>query len=144
LLVALVMGRYGHDPFAWWLLGTLLGPRLGRLALATVTDVDASVEHDRQQAQAGAELERQAETVRAWLSTQPSGPGGDGPRIPELLLAGRPAEALQRLAVERGYDLLVVGTRGRASPRSCWGARRPRSPPTQGPGPARRRRGLSV
>jgi len=91
----------------------LLGPRLGRLALATVTDLDTSVEHDRRQAQACAELERQAKTVRAWLSTQPSGPGGDGPRIPELLLlAGRPAEALQRLAVERGYDLLVVGTRG--------------------------------
>jgi nucleotide-binding universal stress UspA family protein len=168
LLVALVMGRHGHDPFAWWLLGTilgplvvplvaaaehrradrarllragvpgrgpvdvlvgvdgspeaaaalatvldLLGPRLGRLALATVTDLDASVEHDRQQAQACAELERQAETVRAWLSTQPSGADGDGPRIPELLLlAGRPAEALQRLAVKSGYDLLVVGTRG--------------------------------
>jgi nucleotide-binding universal stress UspA family protein len=27
-------------------------------------------------------------------------------------LAGRPAEALQRLAVESGHDLLVVGTRG--------------------------------
>ena len=26
LLLALVMGRHGHDPFAWWLLGTLLGP----------------------------------------------------------------------------------------------------------------------
>jgi hypothetical protein len=22
LLFALVMGRHGHDPFAWWLLGT--------------------------------------------------------------------------------------------------------------------------
>ncbi len=168
LLVALVMGRHGHDPFAWWLLGTvlgplvvplvisaerhraerarlvragepgrgpvdvlvgidgspeaaaalatvldLLGPRLGRLALATVTDLDASVEHDRLQAQACLQLQRQAETVRAWLSTQPRGPGQDGPRIPELLLlAGRPADALQRLAVESGYDLLVVGTRG--------------------------------
>jgi nucleotide-binding universal stress UspA family protein len=91
----------------------LLGPRLGRLALATVTDLDASVEHDRRRAQAYPELERQAERVRAWLSTQPSVPGGDGPRMPELLLlAGRPAEALQRLAVERGDDLLVVGTRG--------------------------------
>jgi nucleotide-binding universal stress UspA family protein len=168
LLVAFVMGRHGHDPFAWWLLGTvlgplvvpmvvaaerrradrarlvragvpgrgpvdvlvgvdgspeaaaalatvldLLGPRLGWLALATVTDVDASVEHDRQQAQASVELERQAERVRAWLSTQRRGPDEDGPRIPELLLlTGRPAEALQRLAAESGYDLLVVGTRG--------------------------------
>jgi nucleotide-binding universal stress UspA family protein len=165
LLVALVMGRHGHDPFVWWLLGTtlgplvvplvvaaehrradrallvragmpgqgpvdvlagvdgspeaaaalataldLLGPRLGRLALAAVTDMDASVEHDRQQARAHAELERQAETVRAWLSTQPSGPDENGPRIPELLLAGRRGAA----APGRGarLHLLVVGTRG--------------------------------
>src|SRR6266508_3145829 len=111
LLVAFVMGRHGHDPFAWWLLGTVLGPLV--VALATVTDVDASVEHDRQQAQASVELERQAERVRAWLSTQRRGPDEDGPRIPELLLlTGRPAEALQRLAAESGYDLLVVRTRG--------------------------------
>jgi hypothetical protein len=34
------MGRRGHDPFAWW----LLGPRLGRLALVTALQLDASVE----------------------------------------------------------------------------------------------------
>jgi nucleotide-binding universal stress UspA family protein len=34
LLLALVMGRPGHDPFAWWLLGTLLGPLAIPLALS--------------------------------------------------------------------------------------------------------------
>jgi hypothetical protein len=34
LLLALVMGRHGHDPFAWWLLGTLLGPLAIPLALS--------------------------------------------------------------------------------------------------------------
>jgi nucleotide-binding universal stress UspA family protein len=168
LLVAFVMGRNGHDPFAWWLLGTILGPlvvplavsaerrgaerprqlragvpgrgpvdvlvgvdgsaeaaaalatmldllgsRIGRLTLAAVTDLDASVEHDRQLALARMQLQRQAETVQAWLSGQPRTPDEDGPGIPDLvLLAGHPAAALQRLAIEGGYDLLVVGTRG--------------------------------
>jgi nucleotide-binding universal stress UspA family protein len=167
LLLALLMGRRGHDPFAWWLLGTtlgplalplaisaerhredrvwpvragrpgqgpvdvlvgldgsaeaaaalatvldLLGPRLGRLTLATVTGLDASVEHDRALARARAELERQGRLVQLRLSTRQHGPD-DGRRVPALVLvAGRPAEALQRLAVEGGYDLLVVGTRG--------------------------------
>jgi nucleotide-binding universal stress UspA family protein len=166
LLLALVMGRNGHDPFAWWLLGTLLGPlalplaisaqrrrrgrawlvrsgrpgrgpvdvlvgldgsaeataalaavlellgpRLGRLTLATVVDLDASVEHDRALARARAELERQARLVQLRLSTGEHGPD-DGRRVPRLvLLAGHPAEALPRLAAEGGYDLLVVGSR---------------------------------
>ncbi|HEY6707677.1 MAG TPA: universal stress protein [Actinomycetota bacterium] len=166
LLLALVMGRNGHDPFAWWLLGTLLGPlalplaisaqhrrrdrawpvrsgrpgrgpvdvlvgldgsaeataalaavlellgpRLGRLTLATVVDLDASVEHDRARARARAELERQARLVQLRLSTGEHGPD-DGRRVPRLvLLAGHPAEALARLAAEGGDDLLVVGSR---------------------------------
>ena len=35
LLLALVMGRHGHDPFAWWLLGTLLGPLAVPLAVSS-------------------------------------------------------------------------------------------------------------
>ena len=34
VLLALLMGRHGHDPFAWWLLGTLLGPLALPLAVA--------------------------------------------------------------------------------------------------------------
>ena len=167
LALALVMGRRGHDPFAWWLLGTLLGPlalplavsaerrrgegawlvrsgrpgpgpvdvlvgldgsaeadaalaaaldllgpRLGRLTLATVVDLDASVEHDRARARARAELERRGRLVQLMLSTGHHGPD-DGRRVPALVLvAGHPAEALSRLAAEGGHDLLVVGGRG--------------------------------
>ena len=167
LLLALIMGRRGHDPFAWWLLGTLLGPlalplavaaqrrspgrawlvrsgrpgrgpvdvlvgldgsaeaaaalaaalellgpRLGRLALVTVLQLDASVEHDRAQAWARAELERQGRLVQLMLAAGQHGPD-DGRRVPALVVvAGHPAEALARLATEGGYDLLVVGARG--------------------------------
>jgi nucleotide-binding universal stress UspA family protein len=167
LLLALVMGRHGHDPFAWWLLGTLLGPlalplavaadqrrgepawlvrsgrpgrgpvdvlvgldgsaeaaaalaavlellgpQLGRLTLATVVGLDGSVEHDRAQARARAELERQGRLVQLRLSTGQHGPH-DARRVPALVLAaGHPAQVLSRLAAEGGYDLLVVGSRG--------------------------------
>jgi nucleotide-binding universal stress UspA family protein len=168
LLLALVMGRRGHDPFPWWLIGSvlgplalplalsaerrrlgaasrtvragvpghgpvdvlagidgspeaaaalataldLLGPRVGRLTLASVTRLDGSVEHEREERQALAELERQAELVRARLVATPSAPPGR-PRLPQIvLLSGRPSEALERLATEGGFDLLVVGTRG--------------------------------
>jgi nucleotide-binding universal stress UspA family protein len=167
LLLALVMGRHGHDPFPWWLLGTLLGPlalplaiaaerrrgerawlvrsgrpgrgpvdvlvgldgsaeaaaalaavlellgpRLGRLTLATVIDLDASVEHDRAMARARAELERRGRLVQLRLSTGQHGPD-DGRRVPALVLVtGHPAQVLPRLAAEGGYDLLVVGSRG--------------------------------
>jgi nucleotide-binding universal stress UspA family protein len=177
LLLALVMGRHGHDPFAWWLLGTLLGPlalplavsaehrrekwawlvragrpghgpvdvlvgldgsaeataalaaalellgpRLGRLTLVTVLELDASVEHDRAQARARAELERQGRLVQLRLSTGQHGPD-DGRRVPRLvLLTGHPAEALSRLAAEGGYDLLVVGSRGAGLSRVLLGS----------------------
>ena len=39
-----------------------------------------------------------------------------------VLLAGRPAEALQRLAIEGGYDLLVVGARGAGLSRVLLGS----------------------
>jgi nucleotide-binding universal stress UspA family protein len=36
LLFGLAMGRYGYDPFAWWLLGTVLGPLAIPIALSAV------------------------------------------------------------------------------------------------------------
>jgi nucleotide-binding universal stress UspA family protein len=177
LLLALVMGRHGHDPFAWWLLGILLGPlalplavsaerrrgerawlvragrpgrgpvdvlvgldgsgeataalaavldllgpRLGRLTLATVIHLDASVDHDRALARARAELERQGRLVQLRLSTGQHGPD-DGRRVPRLVVvAGHPAQALARLAAEGGYDLLVVGGRGAGLSRVLLGS----------------------
>jgi nucleotide-binding universal stress UspA family protein len=169
LLLAVVMGRHGQDPFAWWPFGSLLGPlafplaisahrrwdeqawlvrsrwpgrgpvdvlvgaavrglaataaalaaaldllgpRLGRLSLVTVTDRDASVEHDRAQARGRAELERQGRLVQLRL---PAGQhaSDDGRRVPALVVAaGHRAQVLSRLAAEGGDALLVVGSRG--------------------------------
>lgn len=36
LLFGLAMGRHGYDPFAWWLLGTVLGPLVIPIALSAV------------------------------------------------------------------------------------------------------------
>ena len=90
----------------------LLGPQLGRLTLATVVDLDASVEHDRAKDQARAELLRRADQIRMRLWTPSQDPDEHGRPFPDLiLLPGQPAEALQRLAAEGAYDL-VVGGRG--------------------------------
>jgi nucleotide-binding universal stress UspA family protein len=162
LTLSLFMGRRGHDPFSWLLLGTLfgplgaifaaearsrerpgpadlvatgraagpgpvdvlvgidgssgsraalhavtelLGPRIGRLTLATVIPFDSGVEAQRS-ARAG--LEEQGRAVP------------DGPQLE--LLHGRPAEALLDRTVEGGYDLLVIGTRGTGASTSILGS----------------------
>jgi nucleotide-binding universal stress UspA family protein len=153
-----IMGRRGHDPFVWWLLGTVLGPlaiilalvptdrrrpavaprhggprvrgrvdvlvgldgsthaagalqamlgllgdRLGRVTLATVLPRDDSAQRRLDRSAARERLEDVAATiVRA----------GSGPRPRIALLSGRPADELERFAIEEGYDLLVVGARG--------------------------------
>jgi nucleotide-binding universal stress UspA family protein len=158
-----VMGRRGHDPFAWLLVGVLLGPlalppavaaarhpdltrprrllagapadgrvgllvgidgsaqaaaaldaaldvlgaRLGRLTLAAVTDVDATVAHDQEEARLRQELQRQADRAQARLTA-----AGVPATAELLLLRGRPAHALLEQAAAGGYGLLAVGTRG--------------------------------
>lgn len=74
----------------------LLGPRLGRLTLATVVPFDVGA---RSESLAAAALRRVA----------------DMPQTPSAeleILHGRPAEALQRRAIEGHYDLLTIGIRG--------------------------------
>jgi nucleotide-binding universal stress UspA family protein len=159
----LVMGRRGHDPFGWLLLGAiggplvlpwalaserhperaaprrlvagrraggrvdvlvgidgspqaaaaldsaveLLGSRLGRLSLAAVTDLDATVAHQQEEARLRDELQRQASRIQARLDA------AGVPAAAELvLLAGPPAQALTAYALAGGYGLLAVGTRG--------------------------------
>ena len=161
LALSLVMGRRGHDSFAWLILGTLfgplglifaiearsqestrpelmaprlssgsgpidvlvgidgspesraalgavfgiLGPRLGRLTLASVIPYDCGV--DRQRA-ARAALEDAAAVVAG------------GPRLE--VLHGRAAPALLERVVTDGYDLLVIGTRGAGASKALLGS----------------------
>lgn len=163
VVAGLVMGRRGHDPFGWLLLGAVLGPlvlplavaserhrgaaaprrlaagrqgegrvdllvgidgspeaaaaldaavnllgtRLGRLTLAAVADLDASVANQREEARLREELKGEASRIQARLDA-------DGvPVAAELvLLQGRPADALMANALAGGYGLLAVGTRG--------------------------------
>jgi nucleotide-binding universal stress UspA family protein len=83
----------------------LLGPRLGRLTLATVIPYDC-----------GFDLER---TARAALEQQGEALGG-GPRLE--LLHGRAASVLLERAAEDGYDLLVIGTRGAGASKAVLGS----------------------
>jgi len=83
----------------------LLGPRLGRLTLATVIPYDSGVDRQRT---ARAELKRLGATVE----------GG-----PELeLLHGRPGPALLEHAAVGGYDVLVIGSRGAGASKAFLGS----------------------
>ena len=83
----------------------LLGPRLGRLTLATVVPYDCGVDRQR--------------TARTILEHGRTAVGGE-PRLE--LLHGRPAPVLMERAVEDGYDLLVIGTRGAGATKAFLGS----------------------
>lgn len=166
--LTLIMGRRGHNPFGWAVLGALLGPFAVLLAVEAVLDerrasratlriavpadgsVDVMVGIDGSPEATGAmhaaldilgprvrrltlvavrpydevsgderplraELDRHAELVEADLARV-------GGRCGVLLLTGRPADELLREAHERGYDLLVVGARGRGLTKALLGS----------------------
>lgn len=107
----------------------LLGPRLGRLMLATVIDYDAAESGFPRAVReaAAARLQERADALA------PLDPG-------TMLLAGRPDEALTRAANDGGYDLLVVGRRGAGRSQAVLGsvasrlARTAKLPVLLGPG----------
>jgi nucleotide-binding universal stress UspA family protein len=84
---------------------SLLGPRLGRLTLATVIPFDCGFDRERS---AKAILEHQGDAL------------GGGARLE--LLHGRPAPVLLERATGDGYDLLVVGTRGAGASKAVLGS----------------------
>jgi len=84
---------------------TLLGPRLGRLTLATVIPYDTGVDTKRT---ARAELERQGAAMEGRADLE--------------LLHGRPGPTLLQHAAERGYDLVVIGTRGTGASKALLGS----------------------
>lgn len=97
-----VLAGYDGSPESVVALGAaadLLGPRLGRLTVATVVPFDG-----------GAEGERRATAALRGFAEQ----GGRAEALVTecTVLHGRPAEALRDLATQEGYEMIVVGTRG--------------------------------
>ncbi len=163
VMLAVVMGRRGHNSFGWLVTGTLLGPfgivlafetwrhtrqlhplpvpaatpvtagtgpvnvlvgadgspeseaamasaiallgdRLGRLTLATVVPYGDVVGPER----------RAMEALRARTARMPAA---------DLeVLHGHPSAALRQCAVEGGYQLIVVGTRGKGLTKAILGS----------------------
>jgi nucleotide-binding universal stress UspA family protein len=85
----------------------LLGPRLGRLTLAAVATLDATVARQEEEARLRQELRRQAGRVQARLRAARVDAAAE-----LVLLRGRPANTLTGHAVAGGYGLVVAGTRG--------------------------------
>lgn len=84
---------------------TLLGSRVGRLTLAHVIPIDAGSDAEKDAMKALAE----AASKNAKDATQ-------------LVLRGRPVDALRNYADRLGYELLAVGTRGHGETRSLIGS----------------------
>jgi nucleotide-binding universal stress UspA family protein len=156
LATAYVMARRGHDPFSWWLIGTMfgpltviyvldrfrldrnriyrpifqprargegpvdvligidgspeadaavatvaaiLGPRIGRLTLATVLPYDTPV---------WSPIRREAS-----VALELAGPRSINEEAEKVLLEGPPADELVRYANSEGFQLLAVGNRGK-------------------------------
>ena len=88
----------------------ILGDRLGRLTLAAVVDYDVAMGSVLAEGRRAAEtdLRRAAEATTLAPET--------------IVLSGRPAEALRKHAVEEGYELMAVGSRGRGASRTLLGS----------------------
>ena len=88
----------------------ILGPRIGRLTLAGVTEFDYG------SSQAQADTKRALDGLRAMAaSASVSLPG-------IMILSGRAADALSEHALRDGYQLLVVGRRGRGASKAILGS----------------------
>jgi nucleotide-binding universal stress UspA family protein len=90
----------------------LFGPRVRRVTLATVLDVDTAAPHADnplypepwpEEEAARRDLDAAATALEADAGIKPS----------SVILAGAPAEALERYAIEEGYEVLVIACRGR-------------------------------
>lgn len=97
----------------------LLGCRLGEVVLARVVDYEAAYDPAGQleppeswDAKDRRELDAAVEKLGAWLGFEPAG----------VLLSGRPANALRAHAEDAGFDLVVLGTRGRGLSKRLLGS----------------------
>jgi nucleotide-binding universal stress UspA family protein len=89
----------------------LFGPRVRRVTLATVLDVDTAAPHTNSTFHPGPWPEEQA--ARDDLDAAVSSLEADfGIKAGSVILPGAPAEALERYAIDEGYEVLVIGCRG--------------------------------
>jgi nucleotide-binding universal stress UspA family protein len=88
----------------------LLGTRIGRLTLARVTEFDDTSAQARKDAQTALDS-----IQRSAVSANLSNPG-------MIILSGRPADALTKEAREGGYELVVIGRRGRGASKALLGS----------------------
>ena len=90
----------------------LFGPRVRRVTLATVLDVDTAAPHTDNTLYPAPWPEEQAaldDLGRAVTSLE----ADFGIKPGSVILAGAPADALERYAIDEGYEVLVVGCRGK-------------------------------
>lgn len=168
ITLAVLMGRRGHSPFEWFLIGAvlgpmalpiawgrirdeptapdrevvdvapgpgagpvdvlvgidgsveseaalrtaveILGPRIGRLTLVGVTGFDYG------NPQVKSDTEHALETLRGMAAS------ASVAHLGITILSGRPADALPEYALRDGYQLLVVGRRGRGASKAILGS----------------------
>lgn len=87
----------------------LLGERIGRLTLAAVVDFDSADGPSEARSDAG----RHLDDVGRDISLD---------RAERAILVGAPADALEHASRDGGFDLLVVGRRGRGASRALLGS----------------------
>jgi nucleotide-binding universal stress UspA family protein len=98
----------------------LLGPQVRRLTLATVLDYDTAAPHDAylhtepwaEETAAEAGLAEAARAVVAATSVAPA----------TVVLAGRPADALERHAIDHHCDVVVLGPRRHGAAHTALGS----------------------
>lgn len=88
----------------------LLGPRIGRLTLAGVTEFDYG------------NPQVKADTRRALETLQGMAASASVAHLGITILSGKPSEALPEYALRDGYQLLVVGRRGRGASKAILGS----------------------
>ena len=103
----------------------ILGNRVGRLSLAGVVDFDAATigppaMEERELAKELAAQEAYVLGLRPSMELAEAAVRAPCPEV--VVLFGRPGRALLRKATEEGFDLIVVGTRGRGLSRAVLGS----------------------
>jgi nucleotide-binding universal stress UspA family protein len=166
--LAVLMGRRGHSPFEWFLIGAVLGPialplAWGRISsepaapnreivdaipgsgtgpIDVLVGIDGSPDSETALRTAveilGPRMGRltlvgvsefgygnpqvEADTKRALETLQELAASASVAHVGITILSGKPSEALPEYALRDGYQLLVVGRRGRGASKAILGS----------------------